>query len=110
MKYGARHRIATAAGCHRSSRYIATEKRMALVVAAVARIERTHLLLPRTFDVGLARTLDTLAATADPSTDQGAAILATINRTPKSLGAWVRRNRERVQQMLDAQRTNGPPP
>lgn len=109
-RYGSQHRGATRAGCQRSPRYMDTQRRMALVIGAVARIGRADQLLPQTSDTGLARTLEMLAATVDPATHEGAAIIVTVTKTPKAVAAWVRRNRERVQQILDAQRTNGPPP
>jgi hypothetical protein len=83
---------------------------MALTIAAIQRLGCADQLLPQTMDAELARTLAMLAATVDPTTEEGVAILSTAARTPKAFGVWVRRNRAKVQQILDAQRTNGPPP
>lgn len=109
-RYGARHSDATKAAVHKSHRFLGTQRRMTLIIAAVARIGRADQLVPRTTDDGLARTLKLLADSVDLTTDEGAAIVATLARKPKTLGAWVRRNRARVQQILDAQKDNGPPP
>jgi hypothetical protein len=73
---------------------------MTLVITALARIGHA----------GLSRTIKQLAASVDPTTDEGAAIIATAALEAKTFGAWIRRNRHRVHQILDAQKEKGPPP
>ncbi len=74
----------------------ATQQRLSLVIDAMVRVGRADLLLPRTSDAGLGRTLDALAAGSDPTTPQGAALIQTATRRPKALAMFVRRNREWV--------------
>lgn len=109
-RYGAHHRDATTAAVRISRRYVVKHRDMTLVIGAIQRAGRADQLLPQTMDEALARTLAMLAATVDPTTDEGAAILSTAARTPKALGVWIRRNRARVQQILDARKAEGPPP
>ena len=49
-------------GCRNSERSQVTRRRVALVIDALARIQRTDLILPHTHDMGLAATLGAMAA------------------------------------------------
>jgi hypothetical protein len=102
VNYGAHHRRATAAGKRSTEQYAATRQRVALVIGALVRIGKTDLLVPRTAERGLAKTLEALAADSDPNTVEGAALHATLTRTPKALSAFIRRNRQWTRERIAA--------
>jgi hypothetical protein len=109
--YGAQHRIATAAGCRNCERSRTTRQRVSLVIGALARIGRTDLIVPQAQDMGLARTLDALAAGTDANSQLGEALRRTLSKTPKALAAFCRRNPAWVQaEIAKAQNETGGPP
>jgi hypothetical protein len=101
-RYGSHHRRATAAGCRRTERYAATRQRVALVIRALVRIGKADLLVPRAAGRSLATTLAALAGGSDPNTAEGAALHATLTRTPEALAAFIRRNRKWTRERIAA--------
>lgn len=102
MKYGAHHRRATTVAVRSTEQYAVNRQRVALVIGALARIGRTDLLVPQTAALGLFRTLEALAAGSDATTAEGAALRATLTRTPGSLAAFIRRNRKWTREQIAA--------
>jgi hypothetical protein len=102
VKYGAHHRRATAAGCRSTEQYAANRERVALVIGALVRIGKADLLVPRTAERALYATLLALAGGSDPRTAEGAALHATLTRTPPALSAFIRRNRQWTRERIAA--------
>lgn len=102
MKYGTHHRRATAAGKRSTEQYAATRQRVALVIGALVRIGKTDLLVPRTAERALYAALLALAGGSDPNTAEGAALYATLTRTPQALSTFIRRNREWTREQIAA--------
>lgn len=79
--------------------------RLAIAVAGL------NVVQPRVRPRAIRRALNQIAPTLEPTTAEGEAVRAVLVRTHRAFGLFCHRNPGWLRdQILDAQRTNGPPP